>query len=263
MAGGILSFILLAAFSYQINNKNLADQEVIPAYQESAQMEDELQDNVKPDEKLGQKKDSDVGVNIASNKLNEDTAFNNDVEEASNSGNSVNEGMAVVDENIDKDLIAKEPIDEAIVKKINNLVKRYYDTSKKLSKEIIIVDDSDKLREIDISRKAIEKYQNIKTNVKHGLEPESYVVFTTYEMKLEQIDTLAPGMSMLYIVTDERGKLLIKDNMNEEQISTYVAKLTQDEDLKAVIEDINTKLSKAVEKDKKLKEFVQYLEKGM
>lgn len=250
IAGGSICIILLVIISLSLNNKKI-NQEVTTAYQEDTLQEDTLQEAVVSG--LTQE-DTAVSDTINKDSLGEESL-------ATITANSGSEGMAVVDENIEKEF-SDDPIEEAVINDINTLVKSYYDTSKKLSEAIVIVEDKAMLDEIEESRKAIEKYKNLETYVKRGLELNSYIVFATYEMKLEQIETAAPGMSMLYLVTDEEGRLRVQDHMTDE-VNTYAAKLIEKEELKAIIDTVNTKLAEAVKKDDKLKEFIKYLKKDL
>lgn len=252
IAGGSLCIILLVIIIISQNKQKRIEQEVIPAYQNHTVQED------------ASFEDTDDGLTPEEEEVVQDASMQKSLtveeQEATTVSNDGNEGMAVVDENIEKNFTV-EPIDEVRLTEIDSLVKSYYDTSKKLSEAIVIVEDPGRLQEIQAARKAIEKYENIQTYVKHGLEPDSYVVFTDYEMKLEQIYTLAPGMSMLYLVTDEEGKLRVQDKITDE-INTYAYQLLEKEDIRAVIDTVNTKLTAAMKKDGKLKEFIEYLKKA-
>lgn len=105
----------------------------------------------------------------------------------------------------------------------------------------------------------IEKYQDIKTYIKPGLEKNSYVVFTRYNIKLFNIDTLVPGMSSMVINRDETGNLIINKEQDNKKLNDYINKLSKEKDIKKVINDVNAKLTKAVKKDTALQGFMDYL----
>ncbi len=105
----------------------------------------------------------------------------------------------------------------------------------------------------------IEAYKNIKTYIKPGLGQDSYVVFTTYDIKLYNIDTLVPGMSSLSVLRDENGSLYIDADSNDKKLNSYISKLTKEKDIQKIIQKVNTKLKIAKNKNNSLKEFIDYL----
>lgn len=105
----------------------------------------------------------------------------------------------------------------------------------------------------------IEKYKNIKTYIKPGLDEDSYVVFTTYDIKLYKIDTLVPGMSSLSVTRDESGNLQINDASDDAKLKEHIVKLSKEKDIKKIIKEVNSKLTAAVKKDNSLKGLIDYL----
>ncbi|GEM_PF-3449101 len=112
---------------------------------------------------------------------------------------------------------------------------------------------SNKLSEI------IEEYKNITTYIKPGLDKDSYVVFTTYDIKLYNIDTLIPGMSSLSVRREETGVLCINEDTGNEELKNHIDKLTEDEDIQKLIKKVNSELKAAQNKDNSLKEFIDYI----
>lgn len=105
----------------------------------------------------------------------------------------------------------------------------------------------------------IEEYRDIKNYVKTGLDTDSYVVFTTYKIKVFNIDTLVPGMSSLYVTRDDSGSLTIKEGSDKDEIATYIKKLAEEKDIKKLIKKVNSQLEAAIKKDNSLKVFIDYL----
>lgn len=158
----------------------------------------------------------------------------------------------------------KASIDEDTLLEIENLMVNYYDTSKKVDEDLI-ESDSEKengqtIKEINEKREGIESYKNVRTFVRPGLEDNTYVVYTAYDMKLYNIKTLAPGMSVLYVAKDESGTFAILDMPDNDQLNEYIDQLTKDEEIAELILDVNTRLSDAIENDKSLKTFVESIE---
>ena len=64
----------------------------------------------------------------------------------------------------------------------------------------VVDDTSDLSEEVLIKQKEyIESYDKIETYVKNGIKENTYVVWVYYETKLLNIDTSAPGSSVLYV----------------------------------------------------------------
>ncbi len=153
--------------------------------------------------------------------------------------------------------------EEEIKAEIDNLINTYYNISgKKDGADTETTDQSagntktagnDKINEI------IEEYRNVKNYVKPGLDSDSYVVFTTYEIKVVNIDTLVPGMRSLSVVRDENGNLTIKDEPNNKKLNDHIQKLAKEKDIKEIIKKVNSKLTAAIKKDNSLQVFIDYL----
>lgn len=153
--------------------------------------------------------------------------------------------------------------EEEIKEEIDDLINTYYNVSgKKDGADKETTDQTagntktagnDKINEI------IEEYRNVKNYVKPGLDSDSYVVFTTYEIKVVNIDTLVPGMRSLSVVRDENGNLTIKDEPNNKKLNDHIQKLAKEKDIKEIIKKVNSKLTAAIKKDNSLQVFIDYL----
>jgi hypothetical protein len=154
-------------------------------------------------------------------------------------------------------------ISEDTKDEVHELIKLYYNVKVKLSKDLLMTtsqEEEDKtIASIEKKREVIEKYKNIKTVLKPGLKPNTYVVFTTYDTKLNNIDSLVPGMSLLYLVSNEKGKLSIYNDTPSDELSGYFEQMTREEDIKKLIDEVNTKLAAVITEDAALKELVEYL----
>ncbi|BCN30934.1 hypothetical protein [Anaeromicropila herbilytica] len=139
-------------------------------------------------------------------------------------------------------------LDENTKKELENLAENYYLTLAK-SKS-------------DEKREGIEAYTNITSYIKSGLANETYVIFSSYDMKFENIKTLAPGMSVIYAGKASDGKYAVKKDANSEEQNDYINLLLKEEDMKTVTNEVNTNLEKAMKDDKVLKEFIQKVEKA-
>lgn len=106
----------------------------------------------------------------------------------------------------------------------------------------------------------IESYSNLSTYSKKGPVDGSYVVYNYYEAKVANIDTLAPSLVMLYVITDENGNLVISDRNASQEVSDYIASITSDADVQNLRADVNQLLEQATSRDAKLKEFIDSLQ---
>jgi len=209
-----------------------------------------------------------------SNKKEEISKDNTYVNESTITGNSstnnINENatMYVEKNNSDNEEAADNQdlsrIDKETETEINKLITKYYDNSIEINKDLLIIDEPGKedqtTESIKKKRVVIEEYKNINTYVKPGLEADTYVVFSNYDTKLININTLVPGMSLLYVTKDVNGNLRINNNSPDDKLSNYFEQLTNDEDIKKMIKEVNSKLSDAISKDNSLEKFIGYLE---
>jgi uncharacterized protein YdbL (DUF1318 family) len=149
--------------------------------------------------------------------------------------------------------------------KINKVVRNYYKISNiKNTKKMSAMNQKEKVQSSEITaekREVIESYQDIHTYIKPGLKADTYVVFTTYNIKLFNINTLVPGMSVLTVTSDNEETFQINDENISEQQKEYISQLSNDKEIKKIIQEVNSNLSKAIKKDASLKVFVDYMKK--
>lgn len=153
-------------------------------------------------------------------------------------------------------------VTDEIVTEIEGVVTKYYSTEE-FSEDVLVTDTTkvqEKVKEkIVEKRDGIEAYKDIKVIVRKGLEKDTYVAFATYKTKFFNIDTLAPGMSVLYIVPNEEGKLGIQDTPDDEKLGDYIDALLKEEEITSLVKAVNKGFAEAIEKDDNLKTFVEKL----
>lgn len=114
----------------------------------------------------------------------------------------------------------------------------------------------------------VESYQNIVLYTKSGLDSNSYLVSVCVEIKLEGIDTLAPGLDFFYVRTNEEGKLYIDNlysqynsNCNEvagdTSIQKLIAQYVSGDDVASIFKTVQENYDIALASDEKLAAFVQ------
>lgn len=122
----------------------------------------------------------------------------------------------------------------------------------------VVDDTSDLSEEVLIKQKEyIESYDKIETYVKNGIKENTYVVWVYYETKLLNIDTSAPGSSVLYVERNEKDNTVhICNSSKDKKIVEYINKLMKDQDVIDFNKNVNVKLERACAQDKDLEQFV-------
>ena len=111
-------------------------------------------------------------------------------------------------------------------------------------------------------RSNVEKYENISTYSKQGLETGSYVVFVYFEGKLPDIDTTCPSLTRNYLATGDGGSLKVRPIISwDNDILDYVESVSTDDDVQDLIADVKSMCEDAIEKEPALAEFVKEIQK--
>ena len=150
---------------------------------------------------------------------------------------------------------------------VNTLVADYFtamaagDTDK-LSQICSELDDTEKIR---IQKKAefTENYQNFTCYTKPGPMDKSYIVFAYYEIKFKNIETLAPGLTSLYIGSKDDGSLYVYDGDLDENVNDYIRTIAAQDDVVELLNKVDTKYSEAAASDDALKVFMDALPKAL
>ena len=103
---------------------------------------------------------------------------------------------------------------------------------------------------------AIESYDNIVTYTKPGLTDGTYVAYIYFEAKITGIDTPAPSLREMYLVTDTDGNLKIGDKRSSQELVDYLLDCQRDSDVQALVKDVNQKLADAKAQDSALASYV-------
>ena len=150
---------------------------------------------------------------------------------------------------------------------INNLITNYYtayangdvDTLATLATPL----SENEKSYIAMFSQYVEAYQSISCYVKQGLDDKSYLVSVYLEMKLNGIDTVAPGLSTFYVQTKEDGSLYInniysqyntshKEGAFDPEIEKLYQKYENQEDVKKLCTDVQQKYEAALAADTNL-----------
>lgn len=162
----------------------------------------------------------------------------------------------VVDETVDENLLEKDAYPA-----VNELVKKYFaglsagDTA--MVEETVDVLTDEEKQVIERKKDYIEAYNNVICYTKKGLEEGSYVVFAAYDMKLVNIETAAPGVMALYVASAEDGSLYIFNGEASEELQNYVLELAAEEEVAAIISDIDARYQQLAAEDEDLGKFAE------
>lgn len=143
---------------------------------------------------------------------------------------------------------------------INELVKKYMSAKVACDYETIrtLVSDSSIIDEDDLRAKSeyIEDYRNIVCYTLNGPTEDSFVVYVYEDLKILNVNTLAPGMTRLYIKLDESGNPYIYLGAIDDETQKFIEETSSNQAVIDIINTVNTKLDEAVTKDEDLKKFV-------
>ena len=163
--------------------------------------------------------------------------------------------------------VPETPLETDAHEDVNNLVNQYFtamatgdtDTLSSLCSEL---DDTEKIR---IQKKAefTENYQNFTCYTKPGPMDKSYIVFAYYEIKFKNIETLAPGLTSLYICSKEDGSLYVYDGDLDDNVNDYIRTIAAQDDVVELLNKVDTKYSEAAASDNALKVFMDALPKAL
>lgn len=104
----------------------------------------------------------------------------------------------------------------------------------------------------------IESYENLECYTKPGLNDGEYVVYVYYELKILNIETLAPGADTLYVISDG-DSYLIHNYVTTGEIYEYIVSVSSEDDVLEFFEDVDSKLASACASDDDLNDFYEAL----
>lgn len=167
------------------------------------------------------------------------------------------ENSAAVEEAVEEE----DSLEVNAYEEINALISKYFNGLSTGDLELVastvdVLTDEEKLT-IERKKDYIEAYNNITCYTKKGLEEGSYVVFTAYEMKIYNIETAAPGIMALYVCTADNGELYIFNGEASEELTNYVLELAAEEEVAAVIADVDARYQQLAAQDEDLGKFAE------
>lgn len=161
-----------------------------------------------------------------------------------------------VAEEVEEDLLEKDAYPA-----INELVKKYFDGLSAgdvaMVEETVDVLTDDEKQIIERKKDYIEAYNNVICYTKKGLEEGSYVVFASYDMKIYNIETAAPGIMALYVATGEDGSMYIFNGEASDELQNHVLELAAEEEVAAIIAEVDARYQQLTAQDEDLGKFAE------
>ena len=108
-----------------------------------------------------------------------------------------------------------------------------------------------------------EEYRDLQTFVKRGRYADTYLAFVRYDMKLQGIYTLVPGLETLYLEADpdgEPGAFAVSGEFPDAEAASMAAVLAGHSDVQRLIRDVQAAYEKAAASDALLSETLRELE---
>ena len=156
-----------------------------------------------------------------------------------------------------------EALEKDAVPEVSKLVQDYYQAlgEKNIENLKSIVKDLDPAEESKIANtKYIESYENVEVYTKKGMEEGTYVVFASFAYKCTDVETAAPALSQLYVITDEDDKLWISaEAVSDPEIQAYVSTIMSQPDVIQLRNAVQASYDQAQAQDPQLKAFLESL----
>lgn len=121
---------------------------------------------------------------------------------------------------------------------------------------------NDEVEKETLGNNVIESYNNISTYSAPGAANGEYAVFTYYEAKMANIDTLAPTLVGNYLKTGSDGQLKVYPyhTIADSEVSDFITKLSAEDEVRSLISDVQTSYENALNADPDLKAYIDTLD---
>ena len=158
--------------------------------------------------------------------------------------------------------LSSEPLEENVYEDVNELMRSFYTALADGDMDTVtaLKDYNDDTEIITYQEKSefIESYDNLNCYTKPGLEENSYFVYVSYDVKIKDIETKAPGLTAFYVYTAEDGSLKIDGN-REENVTAAFKLVTNQDDVVDLYKKIDVNYKEAIASDEALNSFLTEL----
>lgn len=144
---------------------------------------------------------------------------------------------------------------------INKLVSDYFAAKKTVNVDAMsnLVSDSNQINKEKLVAMAeyVEDYKDINCYLIHSADLNAYRVYVKYNMKLKNINTLAPCLSAFYITSTSDGKYVIYLSALDEVQEEFITSADKNDSIVKLKEQVAEELKKAVAGDDAFKQLYE------
>lgn len=149
--------------------------------------------------------------------------------------------------------------------RINKLITDYFEAKKTVNIDAMstLVSDASQIDREKFTAMAayVESYENINCYVIKSENDDACRVYVKYDMKLKNIDTLAPCLSAFYVTSTSEGGYAIYLSAIDEVQEKFISSADKNSDILELKEEVAAKLQEAIDKDASFKQFYQKMDK--
>ena len=154
-------------------------------------------------------------------------------------------------------LAATNQLEKNAYPQVNATVQKYYQalSAKDVAGIQQVADELDPAVAAKItSDQHIVGYSDVEVYTKAGVRDGEYVVLARYNYQFKDIETMVPGLSIMYVKPREDGSLYITTNGDE--VQKCIEETAAEADVKQLIEGVESEYTKAQEQDEALRNFI-------
>lgn len=144
---------------------------------------------------------------------------------------------------------------------INKLVSDYFAAKKTVNVDAMsnLVSDSNQINKEKLVAMAeyVEDYKDINCYLIHSADLNAYRVYVKYNIKLKNINTLAPCLSAFYITSTSDGKYVIYLSALDEVQEEFITSADKNDSIVKLKEQVAGELKKAVAGDDAFKQLYE------
>ena len=144
---------------------------------------------------------------------------------------------------------------------INKLITDYFAAKKTVNVDAMtnLVSDSNQINKEKLVAMAeyVEDYKDINCYLIHSADLNAYRVYVKYNMKLKNINTLAPCLSAFYITSTSDGKYVIYLSALDEVQEEFITSADDNDSIVKLKEQVAEELKKAVAGDDAFKQLYE------
>lgn len=173
---------------------------------------------------------------------------------------------------INEDEVAKDKLLKDKYPEVNTLIQKYREGltngDVNVLKEVYNTEDTISNDVLASTSQIIEGYSNTACYTKRGLEDNSYFVFIYDHLKIKDITTTVPNLTMVYVKSTADGQLYIyrgekNDSTGVYEYDTatqqYILQLYEDDEVKDLMATVYEEKEAACARDEELRNFIDGL----